>query len=518
MTATDKEMNLRDFWRTLTRRSWVIAVALVATVAPAIGLALLQEPVYEASARMLLQTTTTSSIFGDSVQTNTNDNFVNNEIQVVEGEVVFQRVKSDLGLTEDPPHATGAAFGNTDVVVVTVRSGDPVTAAALANAYVDAYINTKRSQAIASLVAAGEELQAKITDLGDQITALDTQINASPDDDDTTAQAQRRVLVDQQALFKQRIDQSQVDAALTGGGAQLVRPAEEPTDPSEPNPVRTALLAIAVGVLLGVAAAFVLDFIDDSVRDSAELTKIGNGLPILALVPAATAPDKRPIAMSKPNDVSVEGYRTLRTNLQFMGAEKLMQVFEVTSSLPGEGKTTTAANLAVVLSQAGASVVLIDADLRKPRVHQVFDIQEREGLTDALVGAEYGLIVRKIDENLCVITAGALQPNPSEMLGSQRMRGVIEELKLRFDYVIIDSAPVVAINDSVSLSRHVDAVILVTQLGRTKAPQVAEAVRLLEQVSAPLIGFVVNRAKASELAGGTGYGYGYGYEYTSTGH
>ncbi|MCU1366362.1 MAG: lipopolysaccharide biosynthesis, partial [Ilumatobacteraceae bacterium] len=268
---------------------------------------------------------------------------------------------------------------------------------------------------------------------------------------------------------------------------------------------------IAVGLILGVGAAFVLDYIDDSVRDATELTKLGNGLPVLAMVPGVSAPDKRPIALSRPNDVAVEAYRTLRTNLQFMGVERMMQVFEVTSSLPGEGKTTTAANLAVVLSQAGSSVVLIDADLRKPRVHQMFAIEEKEGLTDALVGSQFGLIVRKIDENLCVITAGAMQPNPSEMLGSNRMRSVIEELKLRFDYVIIDSAPVVAVNDSVALARHVDAVILVSQLGRTKSPQVAEAVRLLEQVSAPLIGFVVNRAKASEVAGGTGYGYGYEY-------
>ncbi|MCU1392766.1 MAG: lipopolysaccharide biosynthesis [Ilumatobacteraceae bacterium] len=513
-TYDTKEMNLRDFWRTITRRSWVVAVALVATVAPAVALSLLQAPIYEASARMLLQTSSNDSLFSTSTQSNTNANLVNNEIQVVEGEVVYQRVKKDLGITEDPPRASAASFGDTDVVIVTVSSGDPVTAAALANAYVDAYINTKRSQAVASLVAASDELQTKISELQTQIDGLDQQINASSTDDDTTLEAQRRVLVDQQAQFNQRIDQSQVDAALSSGGAQLVRPAEEPTDPSEPDPIKTALLAIAVGLIIGVGAAFVLDYVDDSVRDAGELTRIGNGLPILALVPATNAPDKRPIALSRPNDVTVEGYRTLRTNLQFMGVEKLMQVFEVTSSLPGEGKTTTAANLAVVLSQAGSSVVLVDADLRKPRVHQMFNIEEREGLTDALIGSDFGLIVRKIDDNLCVITAGAMQPNPSEMLGAQRMRGVIEELKLRFDYVIIDSAPVVAVNDSVALARHVDAVILVTQLGRTKSPQVAEAVRLLEQVSAPLIGFVVNRARASDVAGGTGYGYG--YEYTTS--
>ncbi|MCU1398789.1 MAG: lipopolysaccharide biosynthesis [Acidimicrobiales bacterium] len=511
-----KEMNLRDFWRTLTRRSSVVIVALVATVAPAITLSLLQAPIYEASARMLLQTSQSSTLFGDNGQSPTKANLVNNEIQVVEGEVVFQRVKTDLGLTADPPRATGAPFGDTDVVIVTVSSSDPVTAAALANAYVDAYVNTKRSQAIGNLVAGSKVLQQQITALQDQIDAVDVTIAASATDDDTTAEAQRRVLVDQQTLFKQKIDQLQVDAALTTGGAQLVRPAEEPTDPAEPNPVKTALLAIAVGLILGVGAAFVLDYIDDSVRDATELTKLGNGLPVLAMVPGVSAPDKRPIALSRPNDVAVEAYRTLRTNLQFMGVERMMQVFEVTSSLPGEGKTTTAANLAVVLSQAGSSVVLIDADLRKPRVHQMFAIEEKEGLTDALVGSQFGLIVRKIDENLCVITAGAMQPNPSEMLGSNRMRSVIEELKLRFDYVIIDSAPVVAVNDSVALARHVDAVILVSQLGRTKSPQVAEAVRLLEQVSAPLIGFVVNRAKASDVAGGTGYGYG--YEYATAAH
>jgi capsular exopolysaccharide synthesis family protein len=503
------EMRLRDYWRALLRRRLFVIVGVVCAVGPAVALSLIQPPVYEAQARMLLQGLPSDSVFTDT--TAKNSKFVPNEIEVLEGQVVYERLKKDLALTQDPPQVTGSQVGDTDVVTVTVRSGDPDTAAILANAYVDAYINSTRSQAIQGMIAASQELQSKITDLQEQIDKLDKQITASNVDDDTTAQSQRRILVDQQALFKQKIDQLQVDAALFSGGAQFVRPATVPVGPVEPTPVRTAMLATLIGLMLGLITALLVDYADDTVRTADDLTNMIRGRPVLAVVPSEHPPDGGPIALQHPDSLVVESYRTLRTSVQFLGLDQPMQVIEVTSAVPGEGQTTTAANLAVVLAQAGHSVVLVDADLRRPRIHEIFSLRDSLGLVNVLAGEPIELIVRQVADQFSVIVAGTIPPNPNEMLSSARMGVLISELRGHFDFVIIDSPPTLPVSDAMALSRHVDGVLVIAQAGRTTFPQVQQTLQNLEQVSAPILGFVLNRAKGKKKRE-YGYGYNYGKE------
>ena len=203
---------------------------------------------------------------------------------------------------------------------------------------------------------------------------MQTQIDALPPD-----AAERDTLIAQQAAFNERLDQLQIDAALTTGGASVVQPADLPTDPVEPQPLRTAVLAAFVGLLLGLGAAFLVDYLDDSLRRPEDVEAL-TSVPVLAVVPVEPPPDNRPIALSEPHEFAVEVYRGLRTSVQFLGLDRKLRVIQVTSSLPGEGKTTTATNLAVVLAQAGHQVAIVDADLRKPRIHEVFSVPNRPGL------------------------------------------------------------------------------------------------------------------------------------------
>jgi succinoglycan biosynthesis transport protein ExoP len=252
---------------------------------------------------------------------------------------------------------------------------------------------------------------------------------------------------------------------------------------------------LAVGLLLGVGAAFLIDFLDDSIRTAADVDKVGVGMPVLAVVPVDPPSGTLPVALSRNHEASVEAYRALRTNVQFLGLDRKVQVIQVTSAMAGEGKTTTAANLAIVLAQTGNSVVLVDADLRRPRVHRVFGIDGVLGLTNNLVGESIDMTLHSYAPELSLIVSGVVPPNPSEMLSGKRMGGFIAELKSRFDYVVIDSAPTLAVSDAVALSQHVDGVLMVVQAGRTTAPQLHRALATLEQVSAPLLGLVLNRAK-----------------------
>jgi succinoglycan biosynthesis transport protein ExoP len=497
MAGTSRDLTLRDYWATVRRRKWIVVGGVVAAVAGALGISFAQDPIYETEAQMLVEPRATASVFGQDPTLNAQslERAIQTEIQVLEGQAVRRRVQEDLGLPSLPPEVRGSAVGSTDVVSVKVRSGDPEVAQRLADAYVDAYASVRREQAVASLEAAGAELQAKIDELQAQIDAVGA--------------SQRGPLLTQQAAFKQRLDQLQIDAALTTGGTSVVKSAEEPTEPVEPQPVRTAALAAVLGLLVGLGAAFLLDYLDDSVRVPEDVEPLTD-TPVLAVVPVQAPPDHRPVALSEPHEFVVEIYRGLRTNVQFLGLDRTLRTIQITSSLPGEGKTTTATNLAVVLAQAGHRTVLVDADLRKPRAHEVFRVPATPGFTEALLGEPLDLVLAHVDDHLHVVAAGTVPPNPSEMMSHRRVAELLAELAARYDYVIVDTAPILPIADALALSRSVDGVLLVAQANRVAQRELGEALERLDRVGAPLFGLVLNRASSARGDGTYGYGYGYG--------
>ncbi|MEJ7801461.1 MAG: Wzz/FepE/Etk N-terminal domain-containing protein, partial [Ilumatobacter sp.] len=323
------EMTLRDYLAVVRRRWWLVLVAVALTAGISLAVSASQTPIYEAEAQMLVASRTNDTVFdrGDQLGAGDATRAIETEIQVLEGEVVAERVRAELGVEGAMPDVDGTVVGSTDVISVNVRSEDPQTAQNLANAYVQAYIDNRREQAVDSLLAAATQLQG-------QVTQLQSQIDMLPDED-----PQRTVLLGQQATFRQTLNQLQVDTALKTGGASIVKSAGLPTNPVEPQPLRTTTLAAFVGLLLGLGAAFAIDYMDDSVRTEHDLERI-TPLPVLAVVPVDPPPDNRPIALSSPGDFAVEIYRGLRTNVQFLALDRPLNVIQITSSLPGEGKTT----------------------------------------------------------------------------------------------------------------------------------------------------------------------------------
>jgi len=204
-----------------------------------------------------------------------------------------------------------------------------------------------------------------------------------------------------------------------------------------------------------------------------------------------------------PRAPEAEAYRTLRTNLQFAALDRPLRRLMVTSTGPGEGKTTTIANLAVVFAQADKQVLLVDADLRKPALHHVFRFPNSVGLSSVLVGAstfERAAVPTEVP-GLTVLTAGPIPPNPAEMLGSKAMARFLEEVSAQYELVLIDAPPVLAVTDAQVLSRKVDGVLLVVASGQTKRELAQKAKGLLEAVQAPLLGVVLNRRKFDKREG-----------------
>ena len=199
------------------------------------------------------------------------------------------------------------------------------------------------------------------------------------------------------------------------------------------------------------------------------------------------------IVEKEPKSIASESYRTLRTNIQYSSFDKKYQTIVVTSSEPGEGKSTTSGNLALCLAQGDKKVILIDCDLRKPSIHKKFKISNIVGLSDVIIGKEeLSSAVHRHNNNLIVLTSGKIPPNPSEMLSSKAMVNLLEALKKEFDYIILDTPPVQAVTDSQILSTKADGTILVVRAERTKKDAVNNAVSLLKKVNANIIGTVLN--------------------------
>ena len=199
------------------------------------------------------------------------------------------------------------------------------------------------------------------------------------------------------------------------------------------------------------------------------------------------------IVEKEPKSIAAESYRTLRTNIQYSSFDKEYKVIMVTSSEPGEGKSTTAGNLALCLAQGDKKVILIDCDLRKPSIHKKFKISNLVGLSDVIVGKE-DLIssLNKHNSNLLILTSGKIPPNPSEMLSSKAMVSLLEDLKTKFDYIVLDTPPVQAVTDSQILGAKADGTILVVRAEKTKKDSVQNAINLLKKVNANIIGTVLN--------------------------
>ncbi len=306
---------------------------------------------------------------------------------------------------------------------------------------------------------------------------------------------------------------------LEGGASPnyltVIEPAQLPYQPISPKVMVNVLLAAVVGFTLALGAALLLEYLDDTIKSTDDLNAALN-LTTLGSIPyimGKAYKDKLAVAHT-PFSPIAEAYRLVRTNIQFMAVDGDARTIMVTSSNLSEGKSTTAANLAIVMAQAELKTILIDADLRRPSVHKVFQLPNAQGLTDLLRSPQYEIgdqLKRTEFENLQVITSGPLPPNPSEMLGSQRMADLLQQLQEIADVVIFDTPPVLAVSDAAVLANRVDGVIFVIKAKQTRRKEAQEAHKRLQQGNTTVLGSVLNQASGKE----GGYYYTY---YAQTGN
>ena len=277
----------------------------------------------------------------------------------------------------------------------------------------------------------------------------------------------------------------------------IISPADTPKAPIRPQVLSTTLLAAALGALAGAGLAFLLEYVDDTVKSPEDLRATGLG--VIGVVQRVSGNGKRGslglFAVGQPKSLAAEAYRTLRTNLQFSSLDIPLRSLVVTSAVATEGKTTTAANLAVVMAQAGNRIVLVDGDLRRPSAHKLFGLSNGTGLTTALVEdpkALNGYLQDSGVENLRVLTSGPIPPNPQELLGSHRMEELLRRLEEEADIVVLDTPPTLVVSDANVLAARASGVLMVVNTGKTRRAAVRQAVEGLRKVGANVLGCVLN--------------------------
>jgi tyrosine-protein kinase Etk/Wzc len=384
---------------------------------------------------------------------------------------------------------------------------------------------------ILSLKIEIQSLSARTEALGKIVENYSKNLNSLPEKSLKLARLERNAKVGENIflMLKEKYEEARIKEAGQIGNVRIIDKALPPENPIKPKKKINILLGTLLGLGLGLGLAFFVERLDNSLKSIEDVENLG--FSVLGSIPLIKSGKNnkekeeefedsniKKIACNlvthfEPKSPISEAYRTFRTNLQFARFDAPLRTILVTSSGPGEGKSTTVANLAITMAQMGTNTLLVDTDLRRPVLHSVFGLQRAFGLTNYLAGkAPLSEIIQPTPiENLNLITCGILPPNPSELLGSKKMRVLIDELKERFEMVLFDSPPVIAVTDAAVLSTLLDGVVLVASSGTTSGAALERAISLLENVNGKVIGGVLNKIKVENVYGSYHYYYYYHY-------
>ena len=425
-----------------------MCVTVAVAVSGAVAITMLTTPLYKASTKLYVSTTASASGSG-------NDDYqgvmaaqqrVHSYTKLLVGQTLAQRTidAHQLGMSVDELQAKVKAFAAPESVLIDVSVVDPSPA---------------KARDIANAVS-------------DEFVAMVNELEAPPQGTKPNA----RLFVEQRASL--------------------------PIEPVTPDTARNLTLGLALGLLFGFGLAFLRELLDNTVKDQQVLEAIA-GARLIATIPLDKERRKNPaISFAGDHSAIAEAFRELRTNVQFLDVDDPPRVLVVASSLPSEGRSTTAINIALALAEADQNVVLVDGDMRRPKIHSYLDLIGSAGFSTVLSGgASLHEVLQKTSfPGLTVLTSGPVPPNPSELLGSLALKKILSELRGAFDYVIIDSSPLLAVTDTAVLAAQSDGVLMIARFGKTKREQLAHAVENLENVGARILGAIFTMTAARKKA------------------
>lgn len=501
-------MTLRDYVKVLRRSKWLVIFFVVLVPACALLLELGKDARYSASADVLITNQNAAVLLGlpdaGSSQQSA-DRYAQTQAAIARTPALARQTLRAAGVSGETPRSflsrsSVSARPNEDLLRFEVEDGNAAKAVALATEYARQFPNYRRVLDEAALARTRAEVQQ-------QLDRLDAEGQSGS--------------VLYKTLASKREQLSAIEALQTTS-AQLVRPADEAAQIA-PRPTRALVLGLVLGLLAWVAVAFAWDALDSRVRSPEEIANVLK-LPLLARLPAPPKHLRQYeglVTLEDPLSPGAEAFRMLRTNLEFVSLGVEARTILVTSASASEGKSTTVANLAVSLAQGGKSVAVVDCDLRRPMIAELFGVTASTGLTDVALGRNKSeRVMRRVNLNgsaaangsrrpgrtrdelgaLAVLPPGPLPPNPGEFIGTNAVAEIIATLRGLYDIVLIDTPPMLQVGDAMALCRSVDAVLVVVRLNVARKHTVAETRRMLDSCPANELGVIVTDAQRDDAA------------------
>lgn len=522
-------MELRHYINLLRKWLWLIVLCTIIASAAAFLFSRQQTPIYEATSTILINQARSPVRGTEYADILTSERVARTYAELLQDWPTLELSASRLGFEQDfetiaEQYKIALAVDpirDTQLIELRVEANSPELAARIANTLPDVFGETNQQRQRERYDVTRSDLQAELAAIEADMVSTEEAIDRLGDAQSAEAKAQLGRLQSAQRRYEASysslltsLEELRLSEVQTSDNIVLATPAQVPEDPIRPRPLLNGLLAALVGAMLAIGTALLIEYLDDTVKTPEDVRDV-TALPTLAGVVAlnGSSPQRRLVAATSPRSPQAEAYRVLRTNLQFSSLDKPLHSLLISSPGPGEGKSTTAANLGIVMAQAGNRVLLVDGDLRRPALHKLFQLPNGVGLTTALFQIDQPVdwCTQETDQpNLSVLTTGPIPPNPAELLGSERMRQFLQQLEETYDFLLIDSPPVLAVTDAAILSNQSDGIILVVNAGETRFDTLARALERLESVGSRPLGIVLNRL--SERASD---GYYYEYQYAS---
>ena len=492
-------MELKKYIFPLRRWWWLLVAATLVAAVSSFLVTLQQLPIYQARTTLMIgraieDPNPTSSEFWLGQQ------LAGTYADIANRELIRNATMAALGWNWLPEYQA-RALNNSQILEIVVTDVDPERARAVASELANQLI-------LQSPTTAGPDEKSRQEFVSQQLDALETQIKQTQDDI-TARQAELGNMVsarqindtqNQIAALQTKLSTLQGNYANllsnTQSGAvntlNVIEPAVTPTRPIGPAKAISILVAAMIGFVLAASAAYLLEYLDDTLKSPDDIRR-AIGHPVIGYIPE-TEQDQQPIVVLNPRHPNVEAFRSLRTNLGFVAVDNPLKTILVTSPETEEGKTSIAANLAIVTAQGDKKVILVDADLRRPGIHKIMDVSGDPGLSDVFLG-NIGLHnVMQVwgADKVAVITGGSLPPNPAELLSSRKMDQILTSLKEVADLIILDGPPF-AVTDAAVLAAKVDGILVVIRPGYTREPAAKAMIEQIERAGARVVGVVLNR-------------------------
>ena len=503
MNSDNLSQDIRNYLAVLLHSAWLLALITILFGVFTYIVSARTTPVYEAKTTVLINEAP-SSFSNEYTAILTSERLARTYSELLTKGPFLDGVIERLSLEVDREDLADIIdvqlVRDTQLIEVRVENTSPTLAAFIADTLVDEFITQNQELQASRYADSKASLEAQLTEVDTQIQETSSALTAL--DDDLENQPERDRLSTNLAQYRQTYagllqsyEEIRVAEAQTTSNIVQVDPATVAEDPVRPRTLLNTILAAMVGFMIAVGVVFMREALDDTVKGPDDITT-RLGLPVLGLIARAQPNGEAgPITAAQPRSPVSEAFRTLRTNIQFASVDKPLRTLLVSSPTPEDGKTTVSSNLGVVLSQAGQQVVMIDADLRRPRLHERMGVSNRTGLSNLFVQETITLdgIARETQaDGLRVIPTGPLPPNPAELVSSQKMNDILAALNEEWDMVVIDSPPVMAATDAAVLASRVDGVLLVVKPGSTKLGACEQTVEQLRRSGANVLGVVLN--------------------------